>query len=146
MEDIQKIVLQNLQKVRSAKTQRYQSVIFEDIRESFIRNQFGEKYEFLEIEENHEQLKDGRKSLENIEECMQYWYSYCKNFIPKPWAKLAYLYGNLCMYKQLVEIYDYASGQGQATILLLDHFYKNREKDKIKFLRTILQYYIVLTR
>ena len=76
MEDIQKIVLQNLQKVRSAKTQRYQSVIFEDIRESFIRNQFGEKYEFLEIEENHEQLKDGRKSLENIEECMQYWYSY----------------------------------------------------------------------
>lgn len=130
MEDIQQIVVQNLQKIRSEREKQYRRVNFEDIRKSFIFNQLGKTQESLAVD-RREALNRGRKSLDNIEECIQYWYSYCKSFIPKPWKDLAKRYEKLQMHQQPVEIYDYASGQGQATILLLDHFYGNRNKNKI---------------
>ena len=132
MEDIHQIVLQNLQEVRSSRAKRYRSVIFtfEDIRKSFIFNQIGIIHKFLE-EDGRVGINRGRKSLETIEECIQYWFTYCKSFVPKPWTDLAKRYEKLQMHQQPVEIYDYASGQGQATILLLDHFYGNQNKNKI---------------
>jgi len=132
MEDIHQIVFQNLQQVRSSRAKRYRSVIFtfEDIRKSFIFNQIGIIHKFLE-EDGRDRINRGRKSLETIEECIQYWFTYCKNFVPKPWEDLANRYEKLQMHQQPVEIYDYASGQGQATILLLDHFYGSQNKIKI---------------
>ena len=132
MEDIQQIVFQNLQQIRSVRAQRYRSVIFtfKDIRESFIYNELGKIHEFIS-EAGRDRINRGRKSLETIEECIQYWFTYCKSFVPKPWKDLAKRYEKLQMHQQPVEIYDYASGQGQATILLLDHFYGNQNKNKI---------------
>ena len=133
MEDIQQIILQNLQQVRSARAKRYRSVIFKfkDIRKSFICSQLGKTHKFLLQGDGRDSINHGRKSLETIEECILYWYSYCASFVPKPWEDLARHYKKLNMHQQPVEIYDYASGQGQATILLLDHFYSNQNKNKI---------------
>jgi len=132
MEDVHQIVLQNLQELRSSRAKRYRSVIFnfDDVRESFIFNHLGIMHKFLK-EDGRDTINRGRKSLETIEECIQYWYTYCKNFVPKPWKDLAKRYEKLQMHQQPVEIYDYASGQGQATILLLDYFYDNQNKNKI---------------
>ena len=51
------------------------------------------------------------------------WYSYCATVVPNAWREIKKAYLNLNMHKQPIEIYDYGSGQGQATILLLDNFF-----------------------
>lgn len=71
-------------------------------------------------------LDGGRLTLENIDHCIQYWFTYCNTIIPEPWKLLHKKYHDLRMYQQKIEIFDYAAGQGQATICLLDRFY-NRE-------------------
>ena len=132
MEINKEIVLNNLEFIRKSREKNYKHVIFnfEDIRKCFISNSNGTIHQFLTSQDGRETINRGRKSLENIEECIQYWYLYCKNFVPQPWKILSKIYGHLHMYKQSVEVYDYASGQGQATFLLLDNFYNDSNRSE----------------
>jgi len=110
---------------------------FYEIRNLFIQNDDGNTHKFLIASDGRNQIDRGRKTLENIEECIQYWYSYCAAIVPNSWGKIYEAYFNLNMHKQDVEIYDYGSGQGQATILLLDNFYTSQDKSLIKSINFI---------
>ena len=101
------------------------------------------KNEFLKEQSKdiHHLLGMGREPLSNIDECIQYWKSYCTSIIPRPWNILHEKYHDLNMHKQDIEIFDYAAGQGQASILLLDHFYDNGKywisRNKVKKINLI---------
>ena len=72
------------------------------------------------------QLENGRKTIDTLEQCEQYWHSYSK-FIPQQWdyffKEREKIIADTC--SKTVQIVDYGCGQGLATLKLLDKFFKN---------------------
>jgi len=129
--------LADIIKIKLSKLKKYQNNHFFSIRDCFVKDLDGNYHNFLKKGLIKNQLDEGRKTLDSVEECIQYWYSYCASFVPIPWEILAKTYSSLHMYKQPLEIYDYASGQGQATIKLLDQFFYLKNKSSIRSINLI---------
>ena len=72
------------------------------------------------------QLENGRKTIDTLEQCEQYWHSYSK-FIPQQWdyffKEREKIIADTC--SKTVQIVDYGCGQGLATLNLLDKFFKD---------------------
>jgi len=73
------------------------------------------------------QLENGRKTIDTLEQCEQYWYTYSK-FIGQQWDYFfnehEKIITDACT--KPIKIIDYACGQGFATINFLDKFFINK--------------------
>ena len=89
-----------------------------------IRDTFKEKND-----EVRARINFGKKPLESLEECEQYWFTYANLMIDS----LEQLFNNhehniANNFKTSVQIIDYACGQGTATLALMDRFLKTNIK------------------
>jgi len=92
-------------------------ITVQDIRNKFMRSD----------DEIKKQLLLGRKTIDTLEQCEQYWYTYSK-FIGQQWDYFfnehEKIITDACT--KPVKIIDYACGQGFATINFLDKFFINK--------------------
>ena len=72
------------------------------------------------------QLEKGRKTIDTLEQCEQYWHSYSK-FIPQQWDHFFEEHEKIIadISSKTIQIIDYGCGQGLATLKLLDKFFKD---------------------
>ena len=92
-------------------------ITVQDIRNKFMRSD----------DEIKKQLLLGRKTIDTLEQCEQYWYTYSK-FIGQQWDYFfnehEKIITDACT--KPIKIIDYACGQGFATINFLDKFFINK--------------------
>ena len=97
-----------------------------------IRDTFKEKND-----EVRDRINYGKKPLESLEECEQYWFTYAnlmKDSLEQLFNNHEHIIAN--NFKTSVQIIDYGCGQGSATLALLDRFLKTNIKS-IKSIKLI---------